>query len=521
MDRTGIFRKVNKALVGALLLGGVALAQTSTVTVLQGVDPANLDPAQFGATPQQTVFTHVFDTLTELDWETGEIVGRLATSWEILDDLTWRFHLRDDVTFQNGETFDAHAVKYNLDRLVDPEVGAFEWFFVADADYESSEVVDDYTIDIRTRQPSALVADSLRFVFIVAPEHYATTSLATLASAPVGSGPYQLTSWTRDDSIVLERWDGFWGDLPAIERIVIRPVPESSTRIAELVTGGADIIVNVPPDQTLLIDMDANSEVKAVVSGRVIFVLIDNSVEPFGDLRARLALNYAVDTQAIIDSLFLGLAEPLTGIANSGWRNENIDPYGFDTDLALELFAEVGYEQDASGVLRNAAGEAITVTIDTPVGRYMKDLEVAQAVRDDLQRIGLQIEVETLEWSVRTQLQRAGELAPLSLSGLGGLFNGVGELRWVTPSPQYSDRDRDIRWQSEEFEEVYAEMRSTMDDAARKELADYLQQLAHDNAPWIFLYRQYDNYGVSNRLGQWEPRADEVIDLRDVTLDGQ
>lgn len=505
-------------LVLALSLTGIGFGQGGTATVLQGVDPGTLDPALFASTTQQTIFTHIFDTLTELDWETGELVGNLATSWEIVDDVTWRFFLREDVTFQNGEHFDAHVMQYNLARLVDPEIGAYDWFFVADADFESSRVIDDYTIEITTEQPSALVAELLRFVFVVPQGYYSTTPLTTLASQPIGSGPYQLTSWTRDDAIVLERWNEYWGDSPSIERIVVRSVPESSTRIAELVTGGADLVVNVPPDQTLLIDRDPNSEVRSVESGRVIHVMIDNSVEPFGDLRARLALNYAVNKQAIIDNLFLGLGTPLAGIANGPWRNTNIEPYTFDPELALDLFSQVGYTQDAEGVLRNADGEAIVVTIDTPVGRYLKDAEVAQAVRDDLRRIGLVIDVQTLEWSVRTQQQRSGTSAALSLSGLGGLFNGVGEMRWVTPTPQYSDRDREIRWQSAEFEELYADMRATLNDTERKAKVDQLQELAMEGAPWIFLYRQYDNYGVSNRLTDWQPRPDEVLDLRDVEL---
>ncbi len=511
-------RKKIAILLAALAVTGFSAAQSSTVTVLQGVDPANLDPAMFASTTQQTIFTHIFDTLTELDWETGQLVGKLATSWEIVDDLTWRFYLREDVTFQNGEAFDAHVMKYNLDRLVDPEIGAYDWFFVADADYASSSVIDDYTIEIRTEQPSALVAELLRFVYVVPQEHYSNTPMETLAANPIGSGPYRVASWTRDESVVLERWDAYWAEPGTIDRIVIRSVPESSTRIAELVTGGADLVVNVPPDQTLLIDRDGNSQVKSVESGRVIHVLIDNSVHPFGDVRARLALNYGVDKQAIVDNLFLGLGTPLAGIANGPWRNENLEPFPFDPDKALELFAEIGYVKDDSGVLRDADGNAITVVLDTPVGRYLKDVEVAQAVRDDLQRLGLQVEVQTLEWSVRTQRQRAGTLAPLSLAGLGGLFNGVGEMRWVTPTPQYNERDREIRWQSPEFEELYAEMRGTLDDVARKEKVDRLQEMAFEGAPWIFLYRQYDNYGVSNRLGAWEPRPDEVIDLRGVEL---
>src|SRR5699024_8481457 len=105
--------------------------------------------------------------------------------------------------------FNAHVMKYNLDRLVDPDVGTYDWFFVADADYESSSVIDDYTIEIRTEQPSALVAELLRFVYVVPQEHYSSTPMETLAANPVGSGPYRMASWTRDESVVFERWDGY------------------------------------------------------------------------------------------------------------------------------------------------------------------------------------------------------------------------------------------------------------------------------------------------------------------------
>ena len=118
------FLKRLTVLVATLSLAVTSLAQSNTATVLQGVDPGTLDPAKFASTTQQTLFTHIFDTLTELDWETGQLVGKLATSWEIVDDLTWRFHLREGVTFQNGEPFDAHVMQYNLERLVDPAGGA-------------------------------------------------------------------------------------------------------------------------------------------------------------------------------------------------------------------------------------------------------------------------------------------------------------------------------------------------------------------------------------------------------------
>jgi peptide/nickel transport system substrate-binding protein len=245
--------------------------------------------------------------------------------------------------------------------------------------------------------------------------------------------------------------------------------------------------------------------------GRDIFIMIDNRFEPFGDQRARQALNYAVDKQAILDAFFQGRGTILAGIANGFWENEDLDPYPYDPDRALELFAELGYTPGPDGKLQKD-GETISLTMHTSDGRYMKDKEVAQAVAADLNELGLDVTVEPLEWSVLSSKAYAGELAPLTLRGLGGFFNAVGEMRWVDPAPQYSEElDREIRWQSEEFEDLYADMRAEMDTERRKEMADELQAMALEGAPWIFLYKQYDFYGINDRIKNWEPRPDEFV----------
>ena len=158
------------------------------------------------------------------------------------------------------------------------------------------------------------------------------------------------------------------------------------------------------------------------------------------------------------------------------------------------------------------------MTLDVGVGGFTKDTEVAQAVARDLRKIGIDVRLETLEWSVRLQKQSAGTLAPLSLYALGGFFNGVGELRWINPGFHRSPRDGEIRWQAKEFVDKYAQMRAETDFGKRKALTDELQKMAFDEAAWVFLYRQYDLYGISNRLANWEPWPNEVINLSPVKL---
>ena len=296
-----------------------------------------------------SILFHLFDTLTTVDIETGEVQPSMAESWEVIDDTTWRFTLRQDITFQNGEPFNAEVAKYNLDRLIDPDVKAYTWFFVSDADYESCEVVDEYTIDIHTKTPSAVVADALHYTLIVPMDYYSTTPLEELASNPIGSGPFKMTEWVPDDHMTLERWDDYWGAAPNVETVIFRPVPELSTRISELVTGGADIILNVAPDQTGQIEACETCQVLGTSGGRDIFIMIDLRFVPFDDVRVRQALNYAVDKQAILDAFFKGNGTILAGVANGFWEDKDLEPYAYDPDKALELFAEAGYTPGDDG----------------------------------------------------------------------------------------------------------------------------------------------------------------------------
>ncbi len=497
----------------------IARAAAKPVVVLQGVEVTSMDPAQFTNTPQQNVLLHVFDMLTAHDPATGKIVPRLAESWEVVNPTTWRFVLRKGVTFQNGEPFNAQAVKYTLDRLTDPAVKAQQWFFVADAGYASSTVIDDYTIEIVTKTPSVVVADALQHVAILPPKYYGSTPLETLATKPIGAGPYRLTEWVKDDHATLQRWDGYWGQKPAIETIIFKPVPELSTRISQLITGAADLIDQVAPDQTGRIDTSACCTTKGVSSFRDIFIMIDLSYAPFSDVRVRQAMNYAVNKQALLDAFFKGNGKILAGVANGQWENTTLKPYAYDPAKAKQLLADAGFTPGPDGIMQKG-GQPIKVIMNTPSGRYTKDKDVAQAVASDLVKAGIAVDVQPLEWSVLTQKQQAGTLAPLTLLGLGGFFNGVGEMRWIDPTYKYSPRDGEIRWQNQQFVDLYAQEKQETDPAKRKVIVDQMQQIALEGAPWIFLYKQFNYLGVNKNLAGWSPRPDEVIDLRGAQVTG-
>ncbi len=465
--------------------------ETETMaTIAQGVDATILDPFRFGSQVDNNILYHVFD---QLIWRGAglDLEPMLAESWEVLDELTWEFKLQEGVKFHNGEDFNADAVKFSIERAGDESIKP-TIRFLRDVPLDRVEIVDPHTVRFITTQPHALMLDHLNELMILAPRYYSSVSPDEAALKPVGTGPYKFVEWVRDDHVTLAAHPDYWKGTPAIDTLVWRSIPEASTRIAELGTGGADVIVNVPPDKVDQVDEDEETRAEAIQGGRRIFIGISLGFEPFRDERVRQALNYAVDVDTIIETILNGYGERMATIANEPWVNPDLEPYPYDPAKAKQLLAEAGY------------GDGFDVVMTTPQGRYIQDRDVATVVASYLDQVGVKTTVEVIEWSVFLETLRERTTAPLFFLGLGAWFNGQDELRSVQKDDTYSA----TQWVSEEFEQKYAELVKTFDDVKRRELSHELQAIVHKEAPWIFLYKQYDLYGVRERL-QWSPRPDE------------
>ncbi|MFQ6015155.1 MAG: ABC transporter substrate-binding protein [Anaerolineae bacterium] len=477
---------------------------TGEIVELSGIDPNTLDPYQMTTTnPEGNIARHIWDMLV---WRTadGELLPMLATSWELVDDLTWEFKLRDDVYFHNGEHFTAEAVKFSLERARDLEESVdttpFELF------YESSEIIDDYTIRIHTEKPAPKMIYALSNFMILPPQYYTETSLEVAADNPVGSGPYKFVSWVRDGPLVIEANEDYWGDVPAIKTITVRAVPEAGARIAELEAGTAQLITNVPPDQIDLVETDI-SRLEAVEGLRRIFIYIYSGDEskPWADKRVRQAMNYAVDVDTIGQTLFAGYAKRYGSWVNPPNNNPELKPYPYDPEKAKELLAEAGYP------------DGFDVKLHTPVGRYNKDKEAAEAIGAYLTEVGIRAEVIPMDWATYVQeMLIPRQNLEIGLIGLGSGANDLDDAMNLVKEWPLSITD----WYNEEYETLYNEANATLDDAKRQELLFKAQAIAYEECPWIWLWRQYDFYGVSKNL-EWTARADEFIDFRHARLTGE
>lgn len=387
--------KVGLSLLSAATLTTPTFAQdTKPLRIVQGPNFDTLDPAVSKSTPTQVVLRGLFNTLVKWnDPSMSKIIPDLAESWSSSEDgLVWTFKLRQGVKFSDGSIFNAEAVKFNIDRILDPKLGSSNRSQLSDI--SEVKIIDPYTVEIVTKAPAPTLLEKLT-------ETYASMSSPTAVKAdpsgysqhPVGTGPYTLVKWIPGESLTLKKKTEYFGKPGKSESMVFRPIPEGVARVIELQTGNADIAFNIPPESAS--DVKDNNEAELLVkpSSFQMFFELNTAKPPFNDPRVRLAVNYAIDRSAIIEKIMHGYATVPTGIFPEGIQGRVAQkPYPYDPEKAKELIAEVYPD-----------GIKEKVVIWTPNGRYPKDKTVSEVVQSYLNAIGIKTEFKVWEWAAYTK----------------------------------------------------------------------------------------------------------------------
>ena len=262
----------------------------------------------------------VFDSLVTRDPDTGKILPGLARSWKNIDPVTWEFKIQPGVKFHNGNPCNAEAVRFTIeDRILAEEQKAtqrnnFKWI-------KKVEVIDDVTFRIITHKPYPIVLQRLNTLFVYDPVYVKEVGDKVVAEAPMGSGPYMFVKWDRGSQIVLKKNPNYWKKgVPKIENVINRIIPELSTRVAELISGGIDFALNLTPDMWGTLEKNKNVVPMDIPILRVNFWQFDGSGRaskgPWNDKRVRKAIIHAIDRKAIIKNIMQGLADDLQGPLN-------------------------------------------------------------------------------------------------------------------------------------------------------------------------------------------------------------
>jgi peptide/nickel transport system substrate-binding protein len=343
---------------------GYAIEPTegSSVTITQSQMDSGLDPHDHRETPTQNIVTQTYEGLLGRDAD-GRIVNELATGYERSGDAEVTFELRSGVSFHSGDSLTAEDAAYSINRIVQSDVGGLESPQSDQlAGVTGAEAGSDSTVVVSTDGFNPTVfALFASYCDIVNQSWMESNDAAYINSNMNGTGPFQLETYEQDVQVVYSSYGDYWRDAAPADELTIQAAGEASTRVNQLLSDETDIIVNVPSAD--------NAEIAATASTRVIYNAMVYNAEPFDSVEFRQAMNYAVDMESIVENILSGFADVTSQptLENFTGHNTEIDPYPYDPDQAEALVEASGY----SGA---------EITLHTPVGRYLQDVEIAQAV---------------------------------------------------------------------------------------------------------------------------------------------
>jgi len=346
-----------------------------SVTITQSSMDSGLDPHDHRETPTDNIVVQAHDGVLGRNAD-GDIIDALATDYERLEEGRVRFEIRDGVTFHNGDELQPSDIAYSVNRVVDSEVGIESPQSDQLAGVTGAEVVDG-GVEVTSDGINPIVFSLFAsYCKVVQQDWIESRETSEINSDMNGTGPFQVVEYEQDVQIAYESYEDYWGDAPEVEELTIRAASESSTRVSQLLAGETDLIVNVPPQEVGRVRDEDTTEVTAVPSTRVVFNAMRYDVEPFSSPEFRQAMNYAIDLDSIIENVLQGFADSTGQPTLEGFvgYNGEVGPYPQDVEQAEQLVEDSGH-----------AGAEIT--LETPVGRYLRDVEIAQAVASQIDEL--------------------------------------------------------------------------------------------------------------------------------------
>jgi peptide/nickel transport system substrate-binding protein len=467
-------------------------AEPKTLTIASGTDVENLNIHIVTSSPSFSVLEHIYEPLFEMTPE-GVLEPLLAESLEAGDDAaTFILKLREGVEFSDGTPFNADAVKANLDWVLNPD-NAAPFRFLIDRIQEVT-VVDDYTVQLTLSGDFAPLAAHLSHgaLAIVSPS-VLEQGAEFMASNAVGTGPFMLESWQRDEAVTLTRNPNYWGDAPKVDTVVFKVIKEDGARLIEIEAGTVDVAIRVPPAEASRLAANPDIDIVTTPGLRTIYIFFNVTQEPFTDVRVRQAVNYAVDKEAIVTALFdnaarvsdAPFAPPIFGYSAQ-------TPYSRDVEKARALLAEAGIP------------EGTTVTLYHPTGRYIQDALVADAVRAQLREVGLNVELQTLEWPQYVPFVR--KEAPdnevqFAMLGWGTpTMDADYALYALFHSNEIPPGFNGAFYQNPEVDALLDAARTELDAEVRRDLYDQAISIIWEDAPWLFLYSEVQVTAVRSNV---------------------
>lgn len=465
----------------AVSLGAAAESASGKTDLVIAVD-ADIDtlhPTDFSTTVEINVLNQIYDTLMYMNPDgTQEPEPRIAESYEISEDgLDYTFHLRDDVTFQDGTPVTAEDVVFSLETYKASEYQGSQISMMT-----SVEATDDYTVVCHLDTPYAPFLQGIVSPFIFSKEYYESDPEGCVTN-PIGSGPYKFVSRTTGSSIVLEAYEDYYRGAPAIKNISFEVIPDTATKAIALQTGEVNF---AEVDSSALVQLEANPAITVdeVETSGFAYVSMNLEKEPFNDVRVRQAINYAINRENLVAVCYDGKAEVNSNLCAKhrfGYSDDQLQ-YTYDPEKAKELLAEAGITTPYN------LGELLVAE---------KYSNLATVIQNDLKAVGLEVTIGVKEFNAYIGDLTSGNYGITALTmTLEGDTQSL-EMAYIT---DYIGTANNARYSDPEMDELFNQARTETDSDARAQVFNQILTKAQDEAIYAVLCNPLTLYAYNADL---------------------
>jgi len=527
---------LRKTLVAAALAIGLAGPASAAELEYAGTTPAlTMDPHATNDFVTTAIFRQAYDSLVGLTQDM-EIAPALATEWNYVGDNTWRFTLRDDVTFHDGSPLTVDDVIFSINRAKDSS-----FYTALFGGIQEAKAAGDNAVDVRSNAPDPILPRKMARMFIMSkpwaeehgvveiPDLGAEGSEAYSIRHANGTGPMKLVEHDQSVRTIFEKNEDYWGEYPGnVTKATYRPIGTAPTRVAALLSGEVDLIVDLPIQDIARIE--STDGVKVVQEPQLFWMQLEldgtrdvaldtfnkdgSPIEsnPFKDVKVRQALAHAIDADAIVERVMRGNAR-VVGVAGTpglgGYQADLDEHWEYDVDKAKALLAEAGYP------------DGFATTLNCPLERYVNTEEICRAVAQLLARVGVDVQVNGLVWP---------EFARMLVNGPSSSFHliGTGPNSWdlqdsLTATMMTRDAEKKegfFNWalySNPTVDKVAKALPDTVDEDERQALYHEALEAARDTVSAIYLHQPMITWGMKESV-EAPSRGDATLTLQNVTI---
>lgn len=456
-----------------------------------------------------SINSNIFNSLVEFN-DDLRLFPSLANYWNNINDVTWRFYLKENVKFHNGYNLTAEDIKYTIDSIMNDSSNDLMTLLIS---VEEVKIIDDYTVDIITKYPNPILLNNLVDIYIVSKQYQEETK----EKWPIGTGSYKLSEHVEGEYIYLERFDDFWGEKPDIKNVLFKIISDGDCKKNALINGTIDISC-VDPNYYDEIANISNLKLTTISTPTVFYLGYDlreynssgfgEQKNPLSDVRVRKAIYHSINVQDIINNELNGFADPASQFVSPyifGY-NPKIKRLNYDIEYALQLMAEAGYNQGFNLTL-DCWKNNNTIKLCENIARQLSDINInltvnPLSIQDYYSKIPMRnSSLYIIGWMAATL--DSGEIFDFLIRSVDDK-NGIGVYNYG----YYSNA---------EVDEIGKQISSIMEPSERQRLIQLGFKIAMDDVAIIPLYSPQVNYGFSDFI-DWNPRPDMHYKVEEMEL---